>query len=269
MEKESDSVETPQEPAEENIEDLKVSSGEEMPSPDVSTEPVKPQEVSEPSETPAQVAQVQEEPKPAKPSFFKRAMHFLFSKETRVGRVMQPVLRTTGLIVGMLAIGVLVAYFTMYLPVRQQRDQALSEIVRLNGEIESVQTDLDETQSELDALSASSEAEIADLQAENELSSFRVYFLIAKNDVLRARLALLDTESGPGGPVALAALNDLETHLQDLLPYVEKNDSVLAGLLQNRIKVVKGELVRDSQQAKTELESFYANLLELENTLFK
>ncbi len=264
METENKPLENPQDTAEETADDIEVSPVEE-----IHAEPdVEPLETEEASGIPVQAVSAEEGTPPGKPSFFKRVMHSIFSKDTRVGRFMQPLLRTIALIVAMLSLGILAAYFVIYLPVRQQRDQALGEISRLNQEVESIQASLDQTQSELDALTTSSGAEIADLQAENELSSFRVFFLIAKNDVLRARLALLDTQSGPGGPVALAALNDLEEHLQDLLPYVEETDSVLAGLLQDRIKVVKGELVRDAQQAKTELESFYANLLELEATLF-
>lgn len=204
-----------------------------------------------------------------KESFFKRVLKFLFSPETRVGRILRPVLRFTALIVGMLAIGILAAYFTLYLPVRSQRDQALTEIQRINLELENTQSELSQTQDELNTIEDSTSATIADLEKQNKLANFKVYFLIAKNDVLRARLALLDDANGPGGPTAMAALNDLDSHLQDLIPYVEETDPVLANLLQDRLRVVKGEFARDAQQAKVELESFYSNLLELEDTLFK
>lgn len=204
-----------------------------------------------------------------KESAFKRFMNFLFGKESRVGRVVRPVLRVAALVVAMLALGALILYFTLYLPVRNQRDQALAEVQRINLELDSVQAELEDSQEELAAVEESTSETIASLEEDLELANFKVRFLIAKNDVLRARMALLDEENGPGGPTAMAALNDLEDHLEDLLPYVEEVDPVLAGLLQDRLRVVKGEFARDAQQAKVELESFYANLLELEDTLFE
>lgn len=204
-----------------------------------------------------------------RPSAFMRMLNFLFGRESRVGRFIRPVLRVTALVVGMLAIGLLIAYFTLYIPVRNQRDQALAEIQRINLELEETQGDLESAQKELESIESSTSTTIENLEEQNEFANFKVNFLIVKNDVLRARLALLDQANGPGGPSAMAALNELAVHLDDLNPYVEEADPVLADLLQDRLSVVRGELARDAEQAKVELERFYANLLELEDTLFQ
>ena len=202
---------------------------------------------------------------PVKESGFKRFLRTLFGADTRTGRVLRPVLRAAALLVGAFAAGLLVAYYLLYQPMRLQRDSVLTEAQRLNGELGAAQQTISTHQNEISGMQATLDS----LQAEVDAGQFRIFYLIAKNDVLRARLALLDDENGPGGPTAMAALNDLEAHLQDLLPYVEKVDPVLADLLGNRLEVVRGELVRDAQQAKVELESFYSNLLELEERLFQ
>ena len=202
---------------------------------------------------------------PVKDSGFRRFLNFLFGADTRVGRVMRPVLRTLALIVISLGAGLLVAYFTLYLPLREQRDTAAAEIQRLNGVLGEAQTSAGTVQDEMKSL----QTRMEELQTENDRANFKIFFLIAKNDVLRARLALVDDSGGPGGPTALAALNDLEAHLQDLLPFIETTDPVLADLLLSRLEVVRGELGRDAEQAVIELEGFYSNLLELEATLFE
>ena len=202
---------------------------------------------------------------PVKESGFKRFLRFLFGADTRVGRVMRPLLRTVAMIVIAFAAGLLVAYFTLYQPALARYDAARNDVQQLNIKIGDAQTAITTLEGEKTALQAT----MAGQQAENELANYRVYFLIVKNDVMRARLALVDEENGPGGPTAIAALDDLRIHLADLLPYVETDNPVLADLLTNRLDVVQNELARDSKQAKVELESFYSNLLELEGSLFE
>lgn len=217
-----------------------------------------PQEIdAEPAGEPASPA--------ARESGFTRFLRFLFGADTRVGRVMRPLLRGAALFMIAFGFGLLAAYFVMYQPMRAQYDAAFNDVKALAVQLNDANTSITALEEEQKAMQST----LALQQEEIDLSNYRVYFLIAKNDVLRARLALADTSDGPGGPAALAALNELETHLADLLPYVEADDPVLANLLTSRLDVVQAELVRDSGQAKVELESFYSNLLELEDTLFE
>jgi hypothetical protein len=259
MQSENNHLENENPPLEEDDDDDEAIVTEEStnksPETGVEAEPIETSEVEDEPTEPETESEIdltkpQPEEQTSKGSFFKRVLRFLFSPDTRVGRFLRPVLRVTALVIGMLAIGLLVSYFTLYLPVRSQRDQALAEIQRINLDLENTQSELTQTQDELNTIKDSTSTTISDLEEKNKLANFKVYFLIAKNDVLRARLALLDDANGPGGPTALAALNDLDSHLQDLIPYVDEVDPVLANLLQD-------------------LESFYSNLLELEDTLFK
>ena len=219
----------------------------------------KPVEESYPpvSETPAQ--------KPVKESGSKRFLHFLFGADTKVGRVMRPLLRGAALFVIAFGFGLLAAYFVIYRPVRAQYDAAVSDVQALAGQLNDANISITALEGEQTVL----ESTLTIQQQELDLSNYRVYFLVAKNDVLRARLALADAANQPGGPTALAAMDDLETHLADLLPYVKADDPVLADLLTGRLDVVNAELARDSEQARVELENFYSNLLELVAKLFE
>jgi hypothetical protein len=219
--------------------------------------------VSEPA-APA-VAADDEPVEPAKPGWFKRVLHFLFGADTKVGRFMRPLLRKIAMVVIAATIGVLAAYFVFHRPLQQQYNARVAEMQALAGQLDDAKLSIGTLEGEKAVLQSNLETE----QAEHERANYRVNFLTVKNDVLRARLALADQSNGPGGPTALAALNELDAHLEDLLPYVEGDDPVLADLLSSRLAVVQSELVRNATQAKTELESFYANLLELEDTLFE
>lgn len=204
-------------------------------------------------------------PQPKKEGGFKRFLRFLFGPDTKMGRFMRPFLRGLAGIVIAFAAGLLIAYFAIYIPLRAQYDTVVNTVQQMNTTLQEDQITITSLQGEITAL----EATMAGQQAEIELSNYRVYFLIVKNDVMRARLALADEKNGPGGPTTKAALDDLEKHLADLLPYVQSDDPVLADLLTGRLDVVQNELVRDSKQAKLELDDFYTNLLELEPGLFE
>ncbi|MCJ7624747.1 MAG: hypothetical protein MUO76_14695 [Anaerolineaceae bacterium] len=205
---------------------------------------------------------------PPKPSL----LYKLFSPETKFGRFMRRFLRIAGVIVGLFALGVLTVYILMYAPMKAEKERLQSELgselAGLQEQLSDTELELDMTKAELSALETTSQDTIDELETALEQASFRNDFLMVKNDAIRARIALLDEESGPGGPVAMTALNETRQDLQVLLPALEERDPIIAGLLDNRLSVVIGELVRDSQQAKIELEKFYTTLLEVESDLF-
>lgn len=199
-------------------------------------------------------------------------LYALFSPETRFGRFLRPFLRTVGSIVGLFALGVLSVYILMYLPMKTEKERLQSELGRelagITEQLSDTELELDMTKAELSALEDISEETIDELETALDAANFRNNFLVVKNDAIRARIALLDEESGPGGPAAMAALNETKEDMQLLLPALEQRDPIIAGLLKDRLNVVIGELVRDSQQAKIELEKFYTTLLEVESDLF-
>jgi len=202
---------------------------------------------------------------PAKPGGIKRFLSSIFGADTRTGRVMRPALRTAALITIAFGFGLLAAFFAFYQPLRAQYGKAVGDVAALAEQLNDVNISL----TGLEGEKAVMQTTLAYQQSEIERANYQVNFLIVKNDVLRARFALANEESKPGEPTAAAILAELETHLAVLLPYVEADDPTAAGMLTSRVGVVKAELDRDAEQADLDLETLYANLLELEDTLFE
>ena len=222
-------------------------------------EPESSQEAAESSPPAGEPVTAEEKPKR---SFFYK----LLSPETRMGRFMRPFLRITATVIGFFALGFLTTYILLYRPTRIAYEDTYNRLNQTTTQLDETQTQLETSQAEYLTLETDSQKEIEGLNEDLDLANTRINFLKFKNNINLARRALVYDDEGA---TALEALNDAEDDLNDLLPSLEKIDPVLAGLLGNRLSVVKGELVRNPDQATLELESLYNTLLEFEMELFE
>ena len=212
-------------------------------------------------ELPLPAAETLSEEKPQHSFFYK-----LLSPETRIGRFMRPFLRITATVIGFFALGFLTTYILLYRPARSAYEDTFKNLEQTTTQLEETQTQLETSRSEYADLETKSQDEIDQLKEDLDLANTRINFLKYKNNINLARRALVFDDEGA---TALEALNDAEDDLNDLLPSLEKIDPILVGLLGDRLSVVKGELVRDPDQAALELEKLYSDLLEFEMELFE
>lgn len=208
-------------------------------------------------ETPTPVIPSAEPQKPAR-SWLHRFFSTLLSPETRLGRIMRPVLRWTAAIVGLFALGMLATYFLLYTPAAQQ-------LAAARAELQSAQQQAGKTNATL----AAAQKSLADLHAQYDQSqatlkktSIRVSLLQVSNLVASARLALDNRD----GASAQKALTDARTILDQVLPDVQGVDASAATQLDSRLTLVVSEL-NDPTTAQADLALLATRLSELDSAL--
>ncbi len=234
--------------------------GEEKPVEAASPTGENPVEAAPETEIPAAVEAppAPEPPKPAQKPWLYRAMYATLSPETRLGRIMRPVLRWTAAIAGLFALGMLATYLLLYAPTAQQ-------LAAARADLQSAQQQATETGSTL----AAAQANLADLQTRYDQSQaalkkagMRVGLLQVANQVAAARLALDNRD----GAAAQKALADARTILNQVLPDVKGIDANAATQLDSRLTLVVSEL-NDPATAQADLVILATKLSTLDSTL--
>lgn len=202
--------------------------------------------VEEEGPPPPSDEEIQEILPPPTQTWFSRMLHFLFSPDTHVGRVMRPFLRTTAFIVGFFALGVLAAYLLLYRPENQALKAARGELAAARTQIAVVEEQGRRTQADLDA----SRNRVNEVMAVLESREARINLLLLENHIAEARLALANRD----GPRAQAALTAARESLQPLLPVIRTIDRELADSLDMRLALSLNELSRDPKTAASDLE---------------
>ncbi len=197
---------------------------------------------------------------PAKRSWFYRFLRFMFSPETRLGRVMRPFLRWTAAVVGLFALGLLAGYLLLYQPTRQQLEAANGQISQQNGEIARLQ---DEAVSQQKTLVAANQRLLA---AQDDLlkAQARNNLLVVIYDIANARTYLAQKDGGQ----VMKMLQQAQADMQAIQPYLVANKKELADELNGRLQTVSSVLVRDSQLAASDLNNLYEALLAANDLLF-
>lgn len=208
-----------------------------------------------PTESPAPEAPVQPT------SRTRRVLRALFSPETRTGKIMRPLLRWLGTIIGLFALGLVSAYLLLYLPTTRQKDAALWQFNQSQNMVKTLEADVKACTAERDALQKKLTQAATDLskaQAKNDL-------LLVLVSINNARVALVNKD----GPGAKTALDQAQVDLPRALPVLEKLDKTIADVLKSRLELASKELVIDPQAAQSDLDKLQADLLNLFATLFK
>jgi hypothetical protein len=252
---------TSQPAVEEGVERAEVPAGATLPEPAASTQA----EASQPAEGQAPVegeetGEVEPAAQPARRSWFYRVLRFMFSPETRLGRVMRPFLRWTAAVVGLFALGLLAGYLLLYQPTLRQLGAAIGQIEQKNSEIARLQGETASLQNTLvaaDQRLQTAQGDLVKAQARNNL-------LVVIYDIANARTYLAQKN----GAKVMETLQQAQVDLQAIQPYLVANDKELADELSGRLQTVSSVLVRDSQLAVSDLNNLYDALLAANDLLF-
>lgn len=192
---------------------------------------------------------------PARPSFFKRALIFLFSPETRFGRGMRAVTRTLAMLVSFFALGFLVAYLFLYRPA----DQALAAA---RSEAQSLQTQLTGLQSSFET----NQKDLLQAQQQTGLQQTRIQVLSVLDHAQTARLALTTKAAGDAAQRSIRAAS---TQLEQALPAIKTVDPSAAVALRARLELIANEAAGDPKTAIADLNILIEGLQLLDQKLGK
>lgn len=191
----------------------------------------------------------------------KGLLYRFLSPETRAGRIVRPTLRWLGAIFGLFALGLLVGYLVFYQPTQRELDAALSVIGQANQSASQKEKNLQTAQLDREqAVKLLQEAQegLKKASSENEL-------LIVMVGVGNVRVALGNKD----GPAAKTAIEQAQSDLNKLLPYLEGQDKTKADVLKTRLDLAAKELVSDPTAAQADLERLANDLTDLHKKLFK
>jgi hypothetical protein len=190
----------------------------------------------------------------------KSLLYRLFSPETRVGRVTRPVLRWLAAITGLFALGLLAGYLLLYQPTQRSLDGALAQLdqasLAASQQNKSQQVALSD-RNQAQAAYQKAQADLTKAASENKL-------LVELVDISNARVALVNKD----GATAKAAIQQAQTDLSSVLPYLQSQDKTRADVLQSRLDLVAKELVSDPQATLADLDKLSADLTDLHKKLF-
>jgi multidrug resistance efflux pump len=195
-------------------------------------------------ETEASVASLPSAQKPG-------LLYLLFSPQTRVGRILRPVLRWSAFTVALLAVGLLSGYLLLYQPTSKQLDAANARVQTLEEQLGSSQQALDEAGKKSAAMQKSLDAAQADVARYATLYHLNT-----------ARQAVISKN----GDAARTALKSAQTSLNTLTPLLKGQDSETVSLLGKRLELAVSELNREPGMAAKDMEILIADLLKLEIT---
>jgi hypothetical protein len=156
--------------------------------------------------------------------------------------------------------GFLLDHFLRYIPLKQDLDQAQSEIQALNQELDTSDGQLEQLRPKLEAANA----KISSLEDDLEMANARTQLYQVLASVNNARLDLFQEDI----EAAQTDLVQTEQHLEELAPVIEDADPELALSLLRRLELIVDGLERDSETASIDLELFTKDLLALEPLLF-
>jgi hypothetical protein len=186
------------------------------------------------------------------------ALNFLFSPQTGLGRFNRALVRWVAAIVGLFALGFLVAYLIIYRPAQQQLDSTQVDLKGVQQQLLDVQATLTSTQKGLQ----DAQGQLQQSQATLKKTNLRVHLLWVLNYVNSARLALLNKDGG----AAQNALNSAKSEIDAAMPDLQVFDPAAANLIATRLGLVISEL-NDPATAQADLDILYAKLAEVDNAL--
>jgi hypothetical protein len=186
--------------------------------------------------------------------------NFLLGKNTRVGRVMRPILRWTAAIFGLFALGLLAGYILLYQPTQAELDAANGRVGQVNASLASAKAQATGLQSSLTAANQAAKK----AQEDTTRALARNDLLIVIYDIANARTYLAQKD----GAKLMAALDKARADLAVVQPYIQSVKKELADELTSRMETVRTVVVRDSTLAQSDLDNLYTVLLTADEMLF-
>ena len=218
-------------------------------------EPSPPAQEPEIEGEPPETGVGQEQPAPRKSIAYR-----LFSPETRLGRVMRPVLRWLAAIAGLFALGLLAGYILLYQPTQRELDTAQARLAAANQVVDQKNQGLETAQTDL----GQAQLTLKQVQSKLDAAASENSLLVVMVEINNARVALVEKD----GAAAKTAIAQAQTNLDLGLPYIETQDKVLSDLLQSRLELSAKELVSDPGAAQSDLGKLASDLSDLHQKIF-
>jgi hypothetical protein len=199
---------------------------------------------------------------PLPPNKVRRSFFYVtLSSETRMGRFMRPLLRGLAAVTGFFALGLMAGYILIYQPTQRDLDAALVKINQTNQSISLKEQNLQAAQSNSDQ----AQLNVKQIQAQLSKASSENGLLVVLVGVSNARVSLVNKD----GPAAKTILEQAQTDLATILPYLSSIDQNKADLLKSRLDLAVKELVSDPTAAQTDLDKLSVDLADLDKKIFK
>lgn len=191
---------------------------------------------------------------PAAPKARKSLLRFLFNPETRLGKNMRSITRAFGFAVAFFAMGAVLLYVLLYMPVVKQLALSTVQLKTTQLQLDQSQTDLGTFQTQTKQL----QQQLTTAKADLARAQARAQVLEVQTQVLVARTALTNKE----GAAAQTALVAAQAALEQALPVIQSLDASAAAQLSDRLKLVINGL-NDPATAQTDLQLLDKKLTEL------
>ncbi len=201
---------------------------EEVPAPVKLVEEATESAVKEAPAEPAKAEPASAEPKPG-------VLKWLFDPSTGRGRFMRTFARWTAIVIGLFALGFLVAYFALYQPAAQQLEDSRAENVSLTAQLKTTQDQMVDLQGDLtDSKGLLLQAQNGQSETQAELTQMTTQRRVLEilYDVTAARLAWMTNDQ----VVALTLLVNADAMLYDVRPDIQAKDAKLADFVEEQLQ---------------------------------
>ncbi|NMB91099.1 MAG: hypothetical protein GYA17_22285 [Chloroflexi bacterium] len=198
-------------------------------------------------------------PPPAQETRPRSWLYRLFSPETRTGRVLRPVLRFLGVVVGLFALGLLAAYLLLYQPAARSLQATRADLHNAQQTLDQTRSALENTRQELEQL----RSEHDQLQSQLETADQRIRLMRFSNQVSAAQVALAKRDNS----AVQKALQTAQDELDTLLPALQEQDPDVATQIESRFKLIRSEAAQDTKTAQSDLEILSSTILLYDQTL--
>jgi hypothetical protein len=198
-------------------------------------------------------------PLPQRPTR-RSVFEYLFSFETRSGRIIRTLLRWLAAITGLFALGLLAGYLLLYQPTQVELDATQLKLKQANQAViqkdQSLQSALSE-RTQVQQTLQQAQASIKKASSENQLLQVLV-------NIGNARVALVNKD----GATAKAAMEQAQAGMLQAQPFLESIDKTKFDVLKTRLDLAAKELGGDPQAALADLEKLSLDLTDLHQKTF-
>ncbi len=201
-------------------------------------------------------------PAPSAPAAPKKTLlAFLFSPQTRLGRIDRALSRFLAVTLGLFALGLAVGYWALYQPAQRQIGQLQTALNGAHQTGVQLNTDLDEASLQAAMLSAKNQ----DLQNALDIANRHIQVLQLLNQTRAARQAL----SAHDASTARNILLDSRNTLIKIAPQIDAYKNGLSTNMQASYDLALGKLDSDPTSAGSYLEMMLNSLVEMEKATFQ
>jgi hypothetical protein len=213
------------------------------------------------SKEPIKAAEIPAAPPPPekKGSAFSRFLNHLFSPDTRTGRMMRPLTRGLGLVVGLFALGLLSGYVLLYQPLERSYRSAAGQLERDRQ----IQADQEEKLRKASDSLVGTENQRKQAASDLEKVQARMGLAQVQTQIVTARLALAQNDT-----VAVkTAFSQVETGLKAVQPQLTDLGVTKLDSLNTVLTLAKGDLERDAHLVDQDLQRLASEVQLIDQSL--